>query len=180
LQQPPEAVATSPPERNWIDDEFSTPPDSPPAKEEADEEASWIDAEFSTADSTNSDAAQDDEQNVNEEQSIETAPMEPPPATASRYVQLAARRNYFRMGARQESGPSSAPVSASEGSAVAQRFSVLGILTGESPRAIIRETGTNKSLILSTGQSLGEYVVREILADRIILELDGQHVELRM
>ncbi len=181
LSQPVESEATSPVEPTWIDEEFAESPNSlSTAPHKVDERLSWIDEEFAAANDTDSITASTPEQQANDETDPETVPIAPQATASSRYAQIAARRNYFRMNGSQDAASSPQLAYAAEGSALAQRYSVLGILSGESPRAIIREIGTNNSLILSSGQSLGEYVVRQILTDRIILELGGQRVELRM
>ncbi|MFQ5706625.1 MAG: hypothetical protein ACE5HO_04200 [bacterium] len=94
------------------------------------------------------------------------------------YLTVAARRRYFRT----EVAPSSEPVtvSAAEMPGLAQRYSLLGVLMGEEPQAIVRENDTNTSLFLSKGQRINGYLVEQILEGKIILLQDGQRIELRM
>lgn len=117
---------------------------------------------------------QDAEQSVLPEDDVVDA------TTPGHNVQVAGRRQYFRTAAPQGAAEPLAPLSATEAPDLAQRFTLVGILMGKSPRAIVRDIKSNASVILSAGQNLDEYRVEEILPDRIILEQHGQRFELRI
>lgn len=93
---------------------------------------------------------------------------------------LFARRQYFRIEKPPAVDALAYPVSASEVPGLAERFTLIGVLTGEDPQAIVRANDSQVSLFVSVGQRLGEYVVKKILPNMIVLEQDGIEVELRM
>jgi len=101
--------------------------------------------------------------------------------TKPSFATIAARRRYFRHAKIRTSAPAS-PVrlDASQAPGLAARYTLLGIVRGQAPQAIVRENSTQTSMFLSEGQSLAGYTVREILPNRIILSHEGQEFELRM
>lgn len=96
------------------------------------------------------------------------------------YAKVAARRRFFRMKARETPAEPASPLSAAEVPGLAQRYTLLGVLMGEVPRAIVRENSTNTSMFLSKGQDLDGYLVQEIFSDHILLQRDGDLINLRM
>lgn len=96
------------------------------------------------------------------------------------YASLSASRNFFRADKQAPAEAGGSAVDAVQAPGLAQRYSLLGVLRGETPQAIVRENLSNSSMFLSRGQRLGNYQVAEILADRVILEQNGERFELKM
>lgn len=107
-----------------------------------------------------------------------------PSATANQrnpsYSTVAARRRYFRVEVHEPVHKTANPLNASEVPGFTQRFTLLGILMGEVPQAIVRENSSNTTLFLTGGQSLDGYQVQEIFSDRVLLQRDGDLINLRM
>ncbi len=57
---------------------------------------------------------------------------------------------------------------------------LLGIVSGENPQAIIEDKNTQKTYYLSKGQFIGEFQVTDIREGKIILDFNGQVVELNL
>jgi type II secretory pathway component PulC len=57
-------------------------------------------------------------------------------------------------------------------------FSLVGIISGERPQAIIQDNKTQKTYYLNKGQTIAEYMVEDILPDKVILNTGGQRYEL--
>lgn len=57
-------------------------------------------------------------------------------------------------------------------------YSLLGVISGENPQAIIEDKKTKQTLYLQKGQSLGEFKISDIQDGKIILESGGQAAEL--
>ncbi|KAA3618394.1 MAG: hypothetical protein DWQ05_07700 [Calditrichaeota bacterium] len=74
----------------------------------------------------------------------------------------------------------SAPVNAATVLGLAQRYTLLGIISGPNPQAIVRENSGNSSLFLTTGNRIGDYIIKEIHSDKVILIRDGEKVELTL
>lgn len=102
-----------------------------------------------------------------------------PPAKKS-YAKVAARRPYFRLNVRETTAEPRTPLNAAEVPGLTTRYTLLGILMGEVPRAIVQENSTNTSMFLTRGQHLDGYLVQEIFSDRVLLERDGDLINLRM
>ncbi len=95
-------------------------------------------------------------------------------------TQLASQRQFFVHEETRTSAVDSAPVNAVEVPGLSQRYSLLGIVMGDKPNAIVRENVSNNSMFLTIGDRLGNYLIKDILADRMILEQDGERFELTM
>ncbi len=59
-------------------------------------------------------------------------------------------------------------------------MSLVGIIAGENPQAIIEDKKTQKTFYLSRGQFMGEFQVKEIKEGKVILDYKGQSYELYM
>ena len=59
-----------------------------------------------------------------------------------------------------------------------RNYSLIGIVGGEDPQAIIEDKNAKQTYYLKKGQPLGEYKVRDIQEGKVILENDGQTAEL--
>lgn len=91
-----------------------------------------------------------------------------------------AARQYFKIETPRVTQEIEHPVSAAEVPGLTEQYTLLGVLMGENPQAIVRENSTNASIFLSAGQRLHEYVVKKITPSHIVLEHDGLEIELRM
>ncbi len=64
---------------------------------------------------------------------------------------------------------------------LAARLSLIGIMGGASPQVIIEDTQTKKTFSVTVGQSLIEgLVVAEVLDNRVVLDLNGERIELSL
>ncbi|MFQ5637220.1 MAG: type II secretion system protein N [bacterium] len=92
---------------------------------------------------------------------------------------IAARRRYFRSkGERLQQAAN--PLNAAEVPGLAQRYTLLGVLMGEVPQAIVQDNSTNATQFLTKGETIGGYEVQEIFSDRVLLQRDGDLVNLRL
>lgn len=57
-------------------------------------------------------------------------------------------------------------------------INLIGIVSGDSPQAVIEDKKTQKTYYVSKGQSIGNFVVEDIQKGKIILSSDGQKFEL--
>ncbi|RMF67166.1 MAG: hypothetical protein D6743_05285 [Calditrichaeota bacterium] len=90
------------------------------------------------------------------------------------------QRQYFRT-QKPDAGAAADPsFDASEVPSLAERFTLLGILVGQTPQAIVKDNSTGASIFLEEGQSLEGYKVKAIFSDRLVLERDGELVNLRI
>jgi len=77
--------------------------------------------------------------------------------------------------ATPKSGPSAAAKS------LATRLTLMGIVSGNSPQAIIEDAQTTKTFFVSKGQVVAEgAVLDQVLENRVILDLDGEKIELTL
>lgn len=60
-----------------------------------------------------------------------------------------------------------------------QMYRIAGIVLGDQPTAIVENIQNSTTVFLTVGDSLDNAVVKEIRRDRVILEVDGQIVELK-
>ena len=65
--------------------------------------------------------------------------------------------------------------------ALATRLTLMGIVAGEPAQAIIEDTQTNKTYFVTTGQAVVEgAVLDKVLDNRVVLDLDGEKIELSL
>ena len=65
--------------------------------------------------------------------------------------------------------------------ALAARLSLIGIMGGAPAQAIIEDAQTKKTFVVTAGQSLIEgLVVSEVLENRVVLDLNGETIELSL
>ena len=65
--------------------------------------------------------------------------------------------------------------------ALASRLTLMGIVAGEPAQAIIEDTQTNKTYFVTAGQAVVEgAVLDKVLDNRVILDLDGEKIELSL
>lgn len=102
------------------------------------------------------------------------AGVEPAPSIAS----AAAARPLFSA-PRPASG--SAPVLSEQAHAWAARLTIRGVMTGTIAQAVIEDTQTQKTYLVTVGQRVLEgLVVEEIRDNRVVLSWQGEHVELSL
>ena len=64
---------------------------------------------------------------------------------------------------------------------LASRLTLMGIVAGQSPQAIIEDAQTKKSYFVTVGQPVAEgAMVDQILDNRVILDLEGEKIELTL
>jgi hypothetical protein len=64
---------------------------------------------------------------------------------------------------------------------MAARLSLIGIVAGESPQAIIEDSQTQKTYFVAKGDTvIGELIVSEVLQNRVVLEFRGETIELSL
>lgn len=64
---------------------------------------------------------------------------------------------------------------------LASRLTLMGIVSGAPPQAIIEDAQTNKTYFVTEGQRIvGGAVLREVLDNRVLLELNGERIELML
>lgn len=86
------------------------------------------------------------------------------------------RRNIFTFvpPKAQASGPAAVQPQASAGS-----LKLVGILWSSKPQAMIEDSGGNKTHLLFAGDAVGEFRVKTILRDRVIMQKGEEEWELR-
>jgi len=55
---------------------------------------------------------------------------------------------------------------------------LVGISWGTDPQVIIEDTKDNKTYFLKTGDTISKFKIETILKDKVILEAEGQKMEL--
>lgn len=63
-------------------------------------------------------------------------------------------------------------------SALIKDLKLVGISWGENPEVIIEDTKVNKTYFLKTGDTINKFRIESILKDKVILESEGQKMEL--
>ncbi|HEX9779833.1 MAG TPA: type II secretion system protein N [bacterium] len=92
-------------------------------------------------------------------------------------LEAEAPRAVFAAPARETAQGSGAAPGASQ--ALASRLTLMGIVSGDPPQAIIGDSQTQKTYFVTVGQTVaGEAVLRDILENRAVLDLHGQTLEL--
>ncbi len=92
------------------------------------------------------------------------------------YLEASQGRQLFGSGPAQEIG---APTIKGEAESI-KDISLVGIISGENPQAIISDNKTQQTYYLSKGQFVGEFQVEEIQEGKIILNSKGQRYELNI
>ena len=64
------------------------------------------------------------------------------------------------------------------GSGSLRDFSLVGIISGDNPQAIMQENKTQKTYYLNKGQAIAEYTIEDVLPDKVILNAGGRRYEL--
>ncbi|MDD4938533.1 MAG: hypothetical protein PHE18_02305 [Candidatus Omnitrophica bacterium] len=92
---------------------------------------------------------------------------------------------YYAQGPARDifGAPASDPSAASAVKGEAQSFNditLIGIIGGESPQAVIEDKKSQKTYTLSEGQFLGDFQVEKILEGKVILISNGRRYELNI
>lgn len=90
------------------------------------------------------------------------------------YLQSARQRQIFGNSVVQEK--SVAQVAANLD--IVKEMSLVGIISGDNPQAIIEDKATQKTYYVTKGQFIGEIQIEEILEGKIIISYKGQRFEL--
>ena len=119
-----------------------------------------------------------------------TPPIEGEPPEASREplempsLVQSASRSVFTVPAPVGGGDGQPPPKSRSSETVKQlaaRLSLIGVVSGEPPQAIIEDPSSGKSYLVSVGQAVVEgAVLKEVQERRAILELDGETFELSL
>lgn len=103
-----------------------------------------------------------------------------PEKNVSYYTEGVSGKELFRSGA-MDSGESTVSRGADEEKVIADtiaNLSLLGIIKGDSPQAIIEDKKNQRSYFLSKGESLGEIKIIEIFENKVVIGLKGKEYEL--
>jgi type II secretory pathway component PulC len=90
------------------------------------------------------------------------------------YAQSLKNRQIFSSASGQDSEKPKGALNAD----LTKDFSLIGIISGENPQAVIEDKKTEKSYYVTKGQFIGEFKVEEIQEGKIILNYNGQKFEL--
>ncbi|MBI4323170.1 MAG: hypothetical protein HY596_02725 [Candidatus Omnitrophica bacterium] len=107
------------------------------------------------------------------------AGVEPAPSIAS----AAAARPFFSaiLPAAGSAPAQGAAALSEQARAWAARLTMLGAMTGTIAQAVIEDTQTHKTYLVTVGQRVLEsLVVEEIRDNRVVLSWEGEHVELSL
>jgi type II secretory pathway component PulC len=63
---------------------------------------------------------------------------------------------------------------------LASRLTLIGVVSGDSPQAIIEDSGKGKTSFVGVGQMVEGMVVEEVHDNRVVLSLNGERVELSL
>ena len=112
----------------------------------------------------------------------EASPPETPSGPSAAPLSAAAARPLFVTPVSPGTAARAASVPLSQqAKELAGRLSVLGIVEGEPRQAIIEDAQTKKTYFVSVGQQVVDgMVVTEVRTDRVVLDVDGQHLELSL
>lgn len=61
-----------------------------------------------------------------------------------------------------------------------KNLSLIGIVSGETPQAIIEDKKNQKTYFLNKGQTVNQMTLEDILSDRVILNFEGEKFELAL
>lgn len=109
---------------------------------------------------------------VKEERKVEGRPI-------SYYDDIIKKRNLFKGIALPQEKKNKKTLSQTASELLAN-YSLKGILSEDSPQAIIEDKKTKQTYFLNKGDSLGEFLIEEINEGKITLDLEGQKVEMSL
>jgi hypothetical protein len=95
--------------------------------------------------------------------------------------QVAGRPLFQPLSPTAQGGSRPSMAMSQEAKALAGRLNVIGLVDGNPPQAIIEDTQGQKTYFVSKGQHVTEgLVVTDIREDRVVLDLNGQTIELSL
>ena len=101
-------------------------------------------------------------------------PLDSTPSLAS-----TASRLLFRQEGSSSSSPATAAAPNDQVKTLTARLSVTGVVAGHPAQAVIEDSQTKKTYVVTIGQSLIEgLLVKDIQQDRVVLDLHGENIEL--
>ncbi len=103
----------------------------------------------------------------------EPTPVEPIPSLAA-----AAQRPVFVSPVASTGGSAEIKPPSTDAKQFAAKLTLTGIITGDPPQAILEDTETKKTYFVSPGQVVDGAVVESVLENSVILNLQGEKVEL--
>lgn len=96
----------------------------------------------------------------------------------SSYQEVVGKRELFKP-LRTETPAAKTPKPATDsGYDKLKDLSLIGIVAGEKPQAIIEDRKIQKTYFLNKGQTVNQLTVEDILKDRVILDFEGEKLEL--
>ena len=108
----------------------------------------------------------------------------PPPLAHLKPVEeqeaLVRERNPFGLQPEPSPTPPAPPVAAapSDEQVLREDFRLVGIVWAEQPIAMIEQAKTGRTYPVKAGEPLGDFIVKKVLKDRVIFEINGKELEL--
>ena len=96
----------------------------------------------------------------------------------SYYNDIIGKHQLFKIIGGQEGKTQKTSPGAPLAAELLKNYSLIGVVGGDDPQAIIEDKKAKQTYYLKKGQPLGEYKIRNIQDGRVILENDGQTAEL--
>ncbi|MFH2139030.1 MAG: type II secretion system protein N [Candidatus Omnitrophota bacterium] len=95
------------------------------------------------------------------------------------YEKILSRKDLF-IGQPQVKNLKSKVTGANNGGQLSE-LELMGIVSGpQGPQAIINNSKTDRSFYCQGGENLGDFTVKKVYLDRVLLERDGEELELRL
>lgn len=108
----------------------------------------------------------------------QNAKLEAQPAPFSTYAEVIGKRELFKPPKSETVKEKPTAQKTESASDKLKYLSLIGIIGGERPQAVIEDKKDKKTYFLNKGQTVSGMKVEDILEDRIILEFDGEKIEL--
>ncbi len=96
------------------------------------------------------------------------------------YQEAVQGRRVFGTLAPVESGEAGVPGPAIPTPDILGSLNLLGVVSGESPQAIIEDTTAQRTYYINRGQSIGDLKIEDIREGKVIIKRNGERFELRM
>lgn len=96
--------------------------------------------------------------------------------SSSYYLEKVSQRDIFNMEEKKTSAPTTLSEAAQE---AVKNLRLVGVSWSENPDAMIEDTRAMRTFFVKTGQVLGDFKVKAIFKDRVILLYNNEEVELK-
>lgn len=96
----------------------------------------------------------------------------------SSYQEVVGKRELFKPLRTETLAAKTPKPSTSSGYEKLKDLSLIGIVAGEKPQAVIEDKKIQKTYFLNKGQTIDQLTVEDILEDRVILDFEGEKLEL--